>query len=300
MNKWIIDTDAGVDDAQALILALSSDIEVIAITTVSGNTPESNVYRNVCEILRVCKKDINIYRGAIRPIINTANSCPEFHGDDGLNNYWLTHSPSNFPVENQEAAASAIARLSKEHPGVNIICLGPLTNLATAYLLEKNLSFGRIEIMGGTSDAIGNITALAEFNIHQDPEAAFIVFDRSPNIVITPWETTSREELRLNQNLYKKMMVDTEKGRLLKEISKCDRVMCDVVAMAVAIDPSIIISYENRHVAIELAGNYSRGHTVVCRDVDSIQNPNLKRFQIVKSIDYERYYKMLIDSAQID
>ena len=87
MEKWIIDTDAGVDDAQALILALCSNIDVVAITTVSGNTPETNVYKNVCEILRVCDKDTQIYRGATRPIINQTDYCPDYHGEDGLNNY---------------------------------------------------------------------------------------------------------------------------------------------------------------------------------------------------------------------
>ena len=296
MEKWIIDTDAGVDDALALILALSSNIEVVAITTLSGNTCESNVYRNVCEILRVCNKTTPIFRGALRPIINQSKPCPEHHGDDGLGNYWLSHSDSYFPEESTERAASAIVRLSKEHPQLKIICLGPLTNLATAYLLEPTLTFGGgIEIMGGTIDAIGNTTALAEFNIYTDPEAAFIVFQRAPSLVITPWEACE-EKLSLYQHIVDQFE-DNEKANFVKKIAKVGTFYCDSIAMAAALDPSAISSFEERPILVELGGNFSRGHTIVCRDRDSA-GEHLKRFKIIRAVDPDKFFRLLFNSLR--
>ncbi|OMJ94975.1 hypothetical protein SteCoe_1666 [Stentor coeruleus] len=298
MQKWIIDTDPGIDDVMALLVALASNIEIIAITTVAGNTTERNVYRNVIEVLRIAGKEVPIYRGSKRPLLNQLNTCHEFHGEDGINDYWKTHS-DNFQDIQTEHAASAISRLSKSGD-VNIICLGPLTNLAIAYLQDDTLEFASIHLMGGTINAAGNTTALSEFNIYQDPEAAYIVFDRAPHLSMIPWECTFNDDVKLKQNFLEAAKNAGPRGRFMVEICQKVNYACDAIAMMTALYPETIEESEDRHVKIELAGNYSRGHTIVHRDPRSILNPTLKKFTIVKKIHHDfffnRFLQLLVDS----
>lgn len=298
-RRFIIDTDAGIDDAVAIMLALCSNLEIVAITTVSGNTNEDNVYRNVKEVLRVCQKTVPIYRGAKRPLVNPALYCPEYHGEDGLFDYWSTHTDQYFPEETQEKAANAIVRLSSEDPSLGIICLGPLTNLAIAYCINENLKFSSIEIMGGTIDAIGNVTELAEFNIHIDPEAAHIVFDRSPTLIMTPWETTAIHELTILPDLYERLIGGGPKSQFFGSIynTRSVKYVCDALAMAVAIDPSIVTEVEEYPVVVELSGKYSRGLTAVLRD-RSTKQKDLKKFKIIRNIDSKRFAQILYESIR--
>lgn len=296
-RKFIIDTDVGVDDSVAVMLALSAKIDIVAITTVSGNTSEDNVYRNVKEVLRVCQKSIPIYRGAKRPLINETFYVPQYHGIDGLRNYWDTHTDQYFPEETHEKAANAIVRLALEDPSIGIICLGPLTNLAIAYTLEENLKFSSVEIMGGTIDAIGNMTYLSEFNIFTDPEAAHIVFERSLNLVMTPWETTIIPELTITPDLYQKLIGGGLKSKFFEDVYKEREFVCDALAMAAAIDPSIITVVEEFPVVVELSGKYSRGFTAVLRDEISKQN-NMKKVRIIRNLNSTRFAQMLVDAIR--
>ena len=296
MDKWIIDTDAGVDDAGAIMLALQSHLDIVAITTLSGNTCEDNVYRNVKEILRVFEKKIPVYRGARRPLLNQNNHCPEYHGEDGFNNYWTTHSEQEgWTDKSEEFAPNAIARLAKSNENLNIMCLGPLTNLALAFCIDESLSFNRVEIMGGTLEAIGNTTALAEFNIFVDPEAAAIVFERCPHLIMTPWEATIRPEVSLNSEFFEQFESRGKKGQFFKEIVSRTTYFCDGVASAVAIDPSLAIEVDEYPVVVELYGKYSRGHTVIMRDDKSLGDTSLKRMKIIRKIDGDRFKQMILD-----
>lgn len=185
-------------------------------------------------------------------------------------------------------------RLSKEHPGIGIICLGPLTNLATAFLIDPTLSFGKIEIMGGTSDSIGNITDLAEFNIYQDPEAAFIVFERASHVVITPWETVNKPEILVTAEIHESWNLETKKAKFLREIIKSRFQLCDGIAVAAAIDPSIITDYEERSIFVELGGNYSRGHTIIRKSERFLDKNPGKNFKLIRRVDPEKFYKMVL------
>lgn len=291
MQKWIIDTDAGIDDAMALLVALASNVEIVAITTVAGNTTERNVYRNVLEILRITGKEIPVYRGATRPLLNQLKTC-EFHGGDGLNNYWETHT-DNFQDIQTEHAVSAILRLSKSDD-INIICLGPLTNLAIAYLQDESLKFASIHLMGGTINAAGNTTALGEFNIYQDPEAAYIVFERAPYLSITPWECTFNDDVKIKQSFLEAAKITGPRGRFFAEISQKVNYACDAIAMMTALYPETIEEFEERHIKVELAGNYSRGHTIVHRDPRSILDLTLKKFKIIKKIHHEFFFNHIL------
>ena len=116
---WIIDTDAGVDDCQALVLAFSSpSIEVVGITTVSGNVPLSQVIQNTAEVLRVCgKTHIPYFVGCNRPLVAQSEFSTHIHGTDGLNNYWETRISMDLPAPAGKSAVEAIIDFSKTYAG---------------------------------------------------------------------------------------------------------------------------------------------------------------------------------------
>jgi purine nucleosidase len=148
---WLVDTDCGVDDAQALVLALSHteslNYDIVAITTTVGNTVVDHVDKNVAEVLRICgREDIPIHRGATHPIIRDRNElfgAAEIHGNDGMNGYWGREfgdkpEPTLKKVEVMPAAL-AIPHYVKLYGGrLNVITIGPLTNLATAVLADSS------------------------------------------------------------------------------------------------------------------------------------------------------------------
>ncbi len=199
---WIIDTDAGVDDAIALALPFSSNQQhrhhVLAITTVSGNVHVSKVNLNVGAVLDVLGADVPIYAGCDRPLRGRPAHAEEFHGPDGLGGAGLAKTDRR-PADMH--AALAICHLAKAYAGqVGLVTLGPLTNLALACNLDPALPtrISRLVIMGGAWQARGNQTPAAEFNIAVDPESAHVIFARFSNITLLPWEVSLDQMMPLD------------------------------------------------------------------------------------------------------
>ena len=190
---WIIDTDAGVDDAIAIAMPFVPDWpdhRILAITTVTGNVHVSKVNINVGAVLDVLKVDVPIHAGCDRPMIESHIHAEEFHGADGLGDAGLAKTERR---PEQEHAALAIVRLARAHEGdLGLIALGPLTNIALACNLDPDLPerLAGLVVMGCAWQARGNQTPAAEFNIAADPESARVVFDRFSNVVVLPWEVS--------------------------------------------------------------------------------------------------------------
>jgi purine nucleosidase len=190
-KKLIIDTDCGIDDAIAILMALADPaVEVIGITCVSGNVPLDLVTRNVAIVLdAVGAGAVPIFRGADRPLLGAAVHASSVHGQDGLGD-------AGFPTSTRrvepESAVLGLVRLARDNPGAALIPLGPLTNVALALVIEPELPrlLGETVLMGGAVQAIGNTTPVAEFNIYADAEAAAIVFERGLNPTVLTWEAT--------------------------------------------------------------------------------------------------------------
>ncbi len=192
--RWIIDTDAGVDDAIGIGMPFAPerllDQQVLAITTVSGNVHVSQVNVNVGAVLDVLEADVPIYAGCDQPMIEPRVHAEEFHGADGLGDAGLSKT-ARLPVG--EHAALTIGRLARRHAGeLGLIALGPLTNIALACNLDPALPdhVAKLVIMGCAWQARGNQTSAAEFNIAADPESAHVVFERFPNVIVLPWEVS--------------------------------------------------------------------------------------------------------------
>ena len=160
----LIDTDTASDDAVALILALRHPADVKAVTIVAGNVPLASASRTARDPLELCGADVPVYEGAARPLMREPHTAEWFHGEDGLGD-------QGYPPPKRPAAAGhasdAIVETVRAHPGITVVTLGPMTNLALALLRAPEIasSIGRCVVMGGAACTVGNVTPAAEYNI---------------------------------------------------------------------------------------------------------------------------------------
>ena len=192
-RRIIIDTDPGLDDAVAILLALAAtdELEVLGIVTVAGNLPliltERNA-RRVCELAG--RGDIPVYAGCARPMMRTLATAADIHSDPRLE---AILPEAAAPPQSQHGVDFFIERLCSAEPGTISLCaLGPLTNIAMALVKAPEIA-GRVRelvVMGGACFELGNVTPAAEFNIHVDPHAAAIVVDSGVPITMIPLDVT--------------------------------------------------------------------------------------------------------------
>ncbi len=193
-RKIIIDTDPGIDDAVAILLALSSpeELEVLGIVAVAGNLPlvltERNA-RRVCELAG--RPDIAVFAGCARPLLRPLASAAAIHGD--LLGERLALPEPVMPLQAQHGVDFIVETLRSAEPGLVTMCaIGPLTDIALALIKAPDIAarIGEIVVMGGAGFEIGNVTPAAEFNIHVDPHAAAIVLEAGVPITIIPLDVT--------------------------------------------------------------------------------------------------------------
>jgi inosine-uridine nucleoside N-ribohydrolase len=179
VKRLIIDTDPGVDDAMAILFALQSpEIQLEALTTVFGNGGVKQTTANALRVLELAQRpDIPVVPGATTPLLRPYRGQGyRVHGRDGLGDTNLplprTHAQA------RRAAEYLISRIMDEPGQLTLVAVGPLTNLALAVRLEADIAQNvqEVVIMGGAATVPGNASPLAEANIHNDPEAAKIVF----------------------------------------------------------------------------------------------------------------------------
>lgn len=181
-ERLVIDCDPGVDDAIAVLLALRSpEVELRGLTTVFGNCDVATATRNARTLLRAGgRPDLPVGRGAEGPLVagTYPGGVPHIHGHDGLGDGGVARAPSDeAPAET--SAVELLRREAEAAPGaLTVLAIGPLTNLALFARVhpEAAAKVGRVVVMGGAALVPGNLTPAAEANIHNDPEAAAIVF----------------------------------------------------------------------------------------------------------------------------
>ena len=262
----VIDCDPGHDDAVALLLALaSSEVELVGVTTVSGNQTLAKTTANALRVLElVGRGDVPVSAGADRPIKRDLFVAAYVHGESGLDGPALPE-PQGQPVP-EDAADFIAEQVSASAQPVTLIPTGPLTNVAV--FLERHedaaRKLKRIVLMGGAI-AEGNVTPAAEFNIWADPEAAATVFrsglDVTHKALLTP---EHGERLRAAGR------TGTFVAELLEFYSRFHRDVYnfpgspihDAVAVAHVLDPELVLT-KRRNVEIELESELCRGRTVV-------------------------------------
>jgi purine nucleosidase len=272
----LIDTDTASDDAVALIMALRAvDVQVEAITVVSGNVPLPQAVTNALLVTELCgATDVPVFPGADRPLCRAPAHAEWFHGADGLGDMNCP-PPARRPQPTH--AVQAIIEAVAGHPGIELVTLGPLTNLALAIAQHPKLidNISRCVVMGGNPCCVGNVTPAAEYNLWCDPEAARIVLGSGLKIEMVGWQLCRGEANLRQHDIEAVRAIGTPLARFAIE---CNRVAMDAnqiqsgeigialpdpVAMAVALDPTIAIESSHHRVEIECASELTRGQTVV-------------------------------------
>jgi len=302
----ILDTDPGVDDALAFMLAFGSpELSVEAVTTVAGNVSHEKAHRNAKQLLEFLgRTDVPLCAGADRPLLRETRNAEEFHGMTGLGDAVL---PEPRMSTDPRSAAQVIHEKAQElGRDLTLVAIGPLTNMAAAILSEPHLpaSVGGLVIMGGafnlTPYGLGNANAVAEFNVWHDPEAARIVFSSGIPMVCAGLDTTTHPDYRMSLPMFEEIKArDTRKSRLVTDlcgglVRRFDGFsLHDPMAVAYAVDPTIFRT-ERHSVDVETAGELTRGMTVVDR----------RRFhraqgganaEVIVEADARRFHRLIVE-----
>ncbi|MEP6906972.1 MAG: nucleoside hydrolase [Pseudoxanthomonas sp.] len=271
----LIDTDPGVDDALALLMAFNDQNHtLVGLTIAAGNVGLDYTVRNALKLCEIAgRDDVPVFAGCADPLLHPAVDAAHVHGRDGFGDIGLV--PAKRQAESEHAAL-AILRFSHQYAGeLLLVALGPLTNIAVALKLDPTLPqrIKRFVVMGGAVSAHGNITAAAEFNIAFDPEAAHIVFQAFPHLELADWEAViAHGFLHTEAEIW--LQADSPRARFYDQISLQTRNWsvdrrgdhwhsADALAMAYALEPAGALEVVERPIAVELAGTLTRGATVV-------------------------------------
>lgn len=206
-EMWIIDTDPGCDDMMCLLYMLNrKDIDIKMISLVEGNTSMRNVKINIRKILKLTgREEIPVYEGC-EVLMKGSNSAAHVHGDDGLGNMEeLISMPYEHIPLGQGNSALKMLELFEQYPGkINLLMVGPLTNLAIAYMLNPDLPnlIKTFYTMGGAINSRGNISPTGEFNYTYDFVSTSIVLPNFKNTVLIPWEPIERHIFKHHDFLY--------------------------------------------------------------------------------------------------
>jgi pyrimidine-specific ribonucleoside hydrolase len=267
----IIDCDPGHDDAMALLLALASpELELVAVTTVAGNSSLEKVTANAIKVLDVAGADhVPVAAGADRALLFPARSADEVHGETGLDGPELP-PPSRAPEPLH--AVELIAEKLRERP-LTLIPTAPLTNIALLLALHPELHerIERIVLMGGAV-GLGNVTPSAEFNIWCDPEAAHRVFTSGIDVTLIGLDVTHRAMLSAERA--ESLRPRGRAGAVVADLhafyrqfheqvyGHSDTPVHDALAVAYVIDPTLV-GTEDLFVEIDVTQGPARGRTVV-------------------------------------
>jgi purine nucleosidase len=304
----ILDADAGVDDALAIIfICHSPELELQAITAVSGNVDVDKTSANALKVLEALGiSNVPVAKGARRPLLRDPEFSEHFHGKDGLGDSNL--SSPRLRLDGRHATDLLVEEVAANPRRVTILATGPLTNIATAILRDPQFveNVQELVIMGGaygvTPYGHGNVNPVAEFNIYVDPEAASIVFKSGIPLTAVGLDVTTDPKATLTEELYRKIQesqTPSAKTATLitqKLFSRDGFIhLNDPMAAAIVADPSLV-TRKRYHVEIETVGNLTRGQTVTdrrTRPPESQRKP--PNVNVCKSIDGERFLERFMN-----
>lgn len=309
MRKVWIDTDAGTDDAMALIMAMREPtIDIIGISTIGGNVPLDCVVQNVLYIRDLCENDSPVYIGARQPLNRILGTADFIHGKDGLGDVGL---PLHGRIPAKKPAVDALITAIKADPHtIELIMLGPLTNLALALQKAPEIAklIGHCHIMGGLLELPGNVTPLAEFNIWADPEAADIIFTSGMPMTVIGWDTTMESGWLSVEEWQELLTFDTKLSTFAHDIQGVrmrwqkdndqDQKLtwADPTAMATIVSPSCIkeATYTSMHIQSDAEDPTLRGF-IECLPMEEGQG-----IKFIKSIDRSQFRELIHHYLTVD
>jgi len=317
-RTFLIDTDTASDDAVALVMALRHpDVRVAAITVVSGNVPLHQGVVNALYTCELCgRDDVPVFAGADRPLRRAPAHAQWFHGADGMGdmNY---PAPSRAPEPAH--AVDAMIETIRANPGIELVTLGPLTNVALALQRDPGIAknVARCVVMGGNPCCEGNVTPAAEYNIWCDPEAAQIVLHGGLPVELIGWQLSRGRAVLNHDDIARVRALDTPLAHFAID---CNRValnayraqtgeegiaLPDPIAMAVALDRSVCTRADLHRIEVETSSELTRGMTVVDKlgvVTDDAHHEawdrDANKCTVCWEIDVERWKRMLVGALR--
>ena len=300
----IIDTDTAQDDCIAILLGLLDPAaELLAITMVAGNVGFEQQVANAHLTLNVAGKlgRVPVHAGCRRPMLRDWVSATDVHGD-GSGGLSMDASAA---VLSDEHGVDALLRITSERPGeVNIVAIGPLTNIATATVLDRGFA-SRVKslyVMGGSNNGRGNVTASAEYNFYVDPEAAQIVMDAGfADLHLVTWDPVTLRDATIRR-------VDFDRlGELGTPLARFFHRMCaatidydesvgidgsthpDSLAIALLLHPELVLAEAPYRVDVETRSELTRGYSAMAWNKFNLV-PNAL---VVEEVDSARFFGLL-------
>lgn len=272
-RRVILDTDPGIDDALAILLAVASpEVRLEAVTVVHGNCSAGQGVVNALSVLELAGvADLPVYRGFSRPLVQPRLLAPETHGTTGLG-YARLPAPTVQP--RREHAMDFLIRRIMASPGeITLVAVGPLTNVALAIRREPRVveAVRDVIVMGGAIRHGGNTTPLAEFNTYVDPHAAHIVYHSGLPITLVPLDVTYQCILT-PADVQRLLRIDASVSRFIADATRfymefhgdyqridgC--IINDPLAVALAFAPQLV-EFEEYYVDVDISGGVSMGKT---------------------------------------
>ena len=326
MTKLIIDADTGSDDAVALLMAYRNlpEDKILGITVVAGNVPLEQGLINTIYVNELCEVQIPIYKGAVKPLErnyievhdsdestkialsygNDSTSAQNVHGVDGLGDIGI--KPQNHKIE-KLSAQDFYKQILEEQEEIEIVTLGPLTNIAG--LVQNNSDkLDKIKhcyIMGGSSNALGNITKFAEYNFWVDPEAADIVLNSGIPITVIGWDPSLYDAMIDTEKIQEIESIGTKYSKFTNDIQVVLREMMkdifgsdsydlpDPLAISVYLDNEIISQSAEVNVRVDTRDGMTRGGCVL--DYLNLE-PDAPKVRVVQRCHGDKFYNLLKQS----
>ncbi|WP_127519841.1 nucleoside hydrolase [Mesorhizobium sp. Z1-4] len=299
MRRMIIDTDTAADDSFAILIGLlHPQAKLEAVTIVAGNVDFDQQIENALITIEAAGRggEVPVFPGARVPLMRPWRGA-KAHGD-GKGNH-------DFPKPKQkpeaEHAANALVRIVNENPGqIDIVAIGPLTNLATAIALDRDFpsKVRELRIMGGCDNSVGNITAAAEYNFYVDPEAAEIVLQAGFNTTIVTWTLTlshalwSKEQLDRIARKKTKLsefftILDTPNLAYNQTKDIMGSTHPDSLNAMLLVRPDLVKSESRKFVSVETVSEMTRGYSLF----DHRPERNAPNATVIHDVDAEGFYE---------
>jgi purine nucleosidase len=274
VKRVILDTDPGIDDALAILLALASpEVQLEAVTVTAGNCSTAQGVINALSVLELAGAGhVPVAAGVEVPLIQPLLTAPETHGGSGLG-YAQLPAPRQAPAR-QHAVDLLIERIMAAPGEISLVAVAPLTNVALAIRREPKIvgAVKEVIIMGGAIRHEGNTTPLAEFNTYVDPHAAYMVYHSGLPITLAPLDVTYRCILT-QADVNRLLAIDSPLTRFVadstrfymefhdayQDIQGC--VINDPLALALAFAPDLVET-QSLYVTVDIQSQVSLGKTM--------------------------------------
>lgn len=306
-TKIILDCDPGHDDAVALLLAHGSpEIDLLAVTTVVGNQTLEKVTRNALAIARVANiTNVPFAAGSPRPLVRTIENAPDIHGESGMDGPELPEPA--IELDPRHAVDLIIDTVMAHEPGtVTLVPTGGLTNIALAVRKEPRLAerVKEVVLMGGGYH-VGNWSAVAEFNIKIDPEAAHIVFNEKWPLTMVGLDLT-HQALATDEVAARIAAVGTKPAKFVGELLEFFGhaykdaqgfdfpPVHDPCAVAYVIDPSVMTT-QRVPLDVELTGTLTLGMTVADFRAPAPADCNTS---VAVDLDHQKFWNLVVDALE--